>query len=120
VGSGAAIHYSLLTIVERLKKFALSTQVNSKKPADVPKTTIAVLKPFKCITHTITADNEKELTYHEEIGQALLVDVYYFHPYSPWTRELKENTNGWLRSYFPKVKLEISDATKGKKNGEVY
>jgi len=93
---------ALVTIVERVTKYTVSAQVNSKSAADVTKATIALLKPFKDVLHTITADNGKEFSYHEEISKALSVDVFFAHPYSSWERGLNENTNGLLRQYFPK------------------
>lgn len=93
---------ALVTIVERVTKFTVSAQVNSKSAADVTKATISLLKPFKDVVHTITADNGKEFAYHEQISKALSTDVYFAHPYSSWERGLNENTNGLLRQYFPK------------------
>jgi len=93
---------ALVTIVERVTKFTVSAQVNSKRAADVTQATIALLRPFKDVVHTITADNGKEFTYHEKISKALLTDVYFAHSYSSWERGLNENTNGLLRQYFPK------------------
>jgi len=93
---------ALVTIVERVTKFTVSMQVNSKCAADVTKATIALLKPYKNLVHTITADNGKEFAYHEEISKSLNTGVYFAHPYSSWERGLNENTNGLLRQYFPK------------------
>ncbi len=93
---------ALVTIVERVTKFTVSAQVNSKSATDVTEATIALLKPLKDIVYTITADNGKEFAYHEEISEALSADVYFAHPYSSWERGLNENTNGLLRQYFPK------------------
>jgi len=93
---------ALVTIVERVTKFTVSAQVNSKSAADVTQATIALLRPFKDVVHTITADNGKEFAYHEKISEALTADVYFAHPYSSWERGLNENTNGLLRQYFPK------------------
>ena len=93
---------ALVTIVERVTKFTVSQQVNSKCADDVTKATIALLKPYKQLVHTITADNGKEFAYHEKISKALDTDVYFAHPYSSWERGLNENTNGLLRQYFPK------------------
>jgi len=50
----------------------------------------------------LTYDNGKELTEHEQIAEALGVEIYFAHPYSSWERGLNENTNGLLRQYFPK------------------
>lgn len=93
---------ALVTIVERVTKFTVSAQVNSKSAADVTQATIALLRPLKDIVHTITADNGKEFAYHEKISSALSADIYFSHPYSSWERGLNENTNGLLRQYFPK------------------
>jgi IS30 family transposase len=93
---------ALVTIVERVTKLTVSSRVNSKSAADVTQATIALLKPFKDVVHTITADNGKEFAYHEKFSEALSADVYFAHPYSSWERGLNENTNGFLRQYFPK------------------
>lgn len=93
---------ALVTIVERVTNFTVSSQVNSKSAADVTRATIALLRPLKDIVHTITADNGKEFAYHKEISKALSAEVYFANPYSSWERGLNENTNGLLRQYFPK------------------
>jgi Transposase and inactivated derivatives, IS30 family len=93
---------ALVTIVERMTKFTVSAQVNSKSAADVTRATIALLRPYKEAVHTITADNGKEFAYHEQISKALDAEVYFANPYSSWERGLNENTNGLLRQYFPK------------------
>jgi IS30 family transposase len=92
----------LVTIVERVTKFTLSAQVDNKSAAAVTKATISLLKPFKYVVHSITADNGKEFAYHVEVTKALSADVYFAPPYSSWERGLNENTNGLLRQYFPK------------------
>ena len=93
---------ALVTIVERVTKFTVSAQVDSKSAQDVTLATIALLTPLKEVVHTITADNGKEFAYHEKMSAALAADVYFAHPYSSWERGLNENTNGLLRQYFPK------------------
>ena len=82
--------------------FTVSAQVDGKNEKAVTDATIALLRPFKDLVHTITADNGKEFSYHEEISEKLAADVYFAHPYSSWERGLNENTNGLLRQYFPK------------------
>ena len=93
---------ALVTIVERRTKFTVSKQVDSKSAVAVTQATIALLKPYKDVVHSITADNGKEFAYHEKISKALSTDFYFAHPYSSWERGLNENTNGLLRQYFPK------------------
>lgn len=101
---------ALVTIVERVTNFTLSAQMNSKSASDVTQATIALLKPFKEVVHTITADNGKEFAYHEKIAEALSAEIYFAHPYSSWERGLNENTNGLLRQYFPK-NTDLKDVT---------
>ncbi|MBL4795542.1 MAG: IS30 family transposase [Pseudomonadales bacterium] len=93
---------ALVTIVERVTKFTVSRRVNRKTAANVAKATIELLKPYKALVHTITADNGKEFADHEKISKALCTEFYFAHPYSSWERGLNENTNGLLRQYFPK------------------
>lgn len=101
----------LVTIVERVTKLTRSCRVASKSAKHVTAGTIALLKPFKALVLSITADNGKEFAYHEKIGKALVCDVYFAHPYSSWERGLNENTNGLIRQYFPKSTNfnEVSD-----------
>ena len=93
---------ALVTIVERVTLKTLSVRINSKKASDVTRATIKLLKPYKDLVHSITADNGKEFSGHEKIAKALEADVFFAHPYSSWERGLNENTNGLLRQYFPK------------------
>jgi len=93
---------ALVTIVERATNFTVSKQVASKSAAAVTQATIELLEPLKDVVYTITADNGKEFSFHEEISETLGADVYFAHPYSSWERGLNENTNGLIRQYFPK------------------
>jgi IS30 family transposase len=106
----------LVTIVERVTKFTRSCRVASKSAAHVTSATIALLKPFKALVLSTTADNGKEFAYHKQIAKSLECDVYFAHPYSSWERGLNENTNGLLLQYFPKETNinEVSDSAVAK------
>jgi len=93
---------ALVTIVERKTRFTVSTRVNDKSADTVTAATIALLKPYKNVVETITADNGKEFAYHEKMTSDLGCDVYFADPYCSWQRGLNENTNGLLRQYWPK------------------
>jgi len=51
---------------------------------------------------TITYDNGREFSGHQEINEALNCKSYFAKPYHSWERGLNENTNGLIRQYFPK------------------
>lgn len=94
---------ALVTIVERMTSFTVSTRIDSKCADVVTAATIDLLQPFKGAVLSITADNGKEFAYHEEMTQALGAPVFFADPYSSWQRGLNENTNGLLRQYWPKA-----------------
>jgi IS30 family transposase len=93
---------ALVTIVERKTLYTLIARVYGKRADWVTQATIQLLEPFKDRLHSITADNGKEFSYHEQISEALDTAFYFAHPYSSWERGLNENTNGLIRQYFPK------------------
>ena len=93
---------ALVTIVDRVSKFTLIKQVDSKHAEVVTAATISLLQPYLDKTLTITADNGKEFAGHETLKECLDADVYFAHPYHSWERGLNENTNGLIRQYFTK------------------
>lgn len=51
---------------------------------------------------TITSDNGKEFTNHQQIAEKLDADFYFVDPYSPWKRGLNEYNNKLIRQYLLK------------------
>jgi transposase, IS30 family len=51
---------------------------------------------------SMTYDEGKEMTRHQELPQQTGIQVYFAAPYSPWQRSINENTNGLLRQYLSK------------------
>ena len=104
-------HQGIVTIVDRHSKFTLMKKVFSKRADEVTEATLELMKPIKEYTLTITSDNGKEFSYHQEISKELETDFYFAHPYRSCERGLNEHTNGLIREYFPK-KTEFKDITK--------
>ncbi len=78
-------------------------KINPAKQARVvTDAMIHLLKPVQAHTLTITSDNGKEFSYHEEVAKVLDTDFYFANPYQSWQRGLNEHTNGLIREYFPK------------------
>jgi IS30 family transposase len=104
-------HQGIVTLVDRCSKFTLMKKVPSKHAESVKQAILDLLKPIKEHTLTITSDNGKEFSYHQEISRVLNTDFYFAHPYQSWQRGLNEHTNGLIREYFPKEKefQEITD-----------
>ena len=63
---------------------------------------MAGLTPYKDRVHTLTYDNGREFSEHEQMSAELDAQVYFAHPYSSWERGVNENTDGLIRQYFPK------------------
>lgn len=93
---------AILTLVERKSKFMLMAPLKHATAEAVEKEMVALLKPMRNLVHSITMDNGKEFTNHEQIGQKLNADMYFTKPYSSWQKGLVEHTNMLIREYLPK------------------
>jgi IS30 family transposase len=93
---------AIVTLVDRKSKFTLIKIVKSKKADVVTQAIIELLYPIKKLVHTITSDNGKEFSFHEDIAKKLDIKFYFCDPYSSWQRGLNEHTNGLIREYIPK------------------
>ena len=92
----------IVTLVDRKSKFTLMKIVESKRADVVTRAIIELLYPIRKLVHTITSDNGKEFSYHEQIANKLNIKFYFCDPYSSWQRGLNEHTNGLVREYIPK------------------
>jgi IS30 family transposase len=92
----------LIVAVERKSKHAVIEWSPYKKADLGSNAIIKMLTPYREHVKTITVDNGKEFSFHQQIARALNAKVYFAHPYSAWERGLNENTIGLIRQYFPK------------------
>jgi transposase, IS30 family len=99
---------AMLTLVERKSKYLCAARLSGKNAEETKNNTIRLLR--KMTAHTITFDNGKEFSQHEEMSRKLKSDIYFAHPYTSSERGLNEYTNRLLRQYFPK-KMDLRKAT---------
>ena len=108
-------HWEGDTIIGKNHKGAICTNVERKSgkliASKLPnKTAQAVLDATKddfadlparlCVS--ITYDNGKEFSKHQDIEKDTGMTVYFARAYASWQRGTNENTNGLLRQFIPK------------------
>jgi transposase, IS30 family len=91
---------AMLTLVERKSKYTLIFPLMSKNAKEVEDKISLINSPIPI--HSITFDNGREFTNHQEIAQRVNCQVFFAFPYHSWERGLNENTNGLIRQYIPK------------------
>ena len=95
---------ALGTLVERTTRYTILVPLGKQKDAiSVRK---AYAEAFKTVpdelSKTLTYDQGKEMSEHEQFTIDSGMQVFFAHPGSPWERGTNENTNGLIRQYFPK------------------
>ncbi len=99
----------VLTLTERKSRFTLLRSLPGKHAAPVTQAIIELLK-WIAYLRSITFDNGKEFSGHQEVSLSLNIDCYFAHPYASWERGTNENTNGLIRQYLPK-KRNLKDVS---------
>lgn len=93
---------ALLTINDRATGLLFMGKVDTKESIAIETKIVELLKDWKPLLHTITSDNGKEFSNHQQIAQKLEIDYFFAKPYHSWERGANENLNGLIRQYFPK------------------
>lgn len=93
---------ALLTINDRATGMLKMGYVKGKEAKDIEDKAIELLEDSAPFLHTITTDNGKEFSNHQQIAEKLGIDFYFAKPYHSWERGANENLNGLIRQYFPK------------------
>lgn len=102
VGTGQS--GAIVSMVERTSKYTMLVKVTEKTAQKVESALLSRLMPVKQFVLTVTADNGKEFSTHQNVSNALGTGFYFATPYHSWERGLNEHTNGLVRQYFPKSK----------------
>lgn len=92
------------TLVERVSRFVVLVHLPHGHKAPVVRDALidrfmAMPPPMR---ESLTWDQGRELTLHEDLAAATGMDIYFCDPHAPWQRATNENTNGLIRHYFPK------------------
>jgi IS30 family transposase len=95
-------HQSLVSIVDRKTGYLWLKKCSTRKSQEVGEATVHLLDPVKEKLQSITADNGKEFSLHEQIAAELGIEFYFADPYSAWQRGTNENTHGLIRQYIRK------------------
>jgi IS30 family transposase len=103
---------AIVTLDDRKSKLRLAAPLSGKKAQYVKEAMIALLSPITEFVKTVTFDNGKEFTLHENIADELDCKTYFAKPYHSWERGQNENANGLLRQYFPKAMELVNISTK--------
>ncbi|MFY7732524.1 MAG: IS30 family transposase, partial [Bacteroidia bacterium] len=99
---GANHQGAILTLVERKSRFTYIEKLDGKSAKCVENAVINFFKRTGMPCETITFDNGKEFTNHQEITKEIGVKIYFANPYHSWERGTNENMNGLIRQYIPK------------------
>lgn len=94
---------ALGTLVERTTRYTILVPLCDQK--DALSVREAYAKAFNTVPDelrkTLTYDQGKEMSQHEQFTIDTGIQVFFAHPGSPWERGTNENTNGLIRQYFP-------------------
>lgn len=100
------------TLVERTTRLTLLAPLKEKNAFAVRT---AFAKSFKRIPKqmkkSMTYDRGSEMTQHKLFTGETKIRVFFADPHSPWQRGTNENTNGLLRQYFPKGKVDFREVS---------
>lgn len=98
------------TLVERTSRYLILAPLNSRDSATVTASVADQIKGLPdTLRRTLTWDCGAEMARHAALSVAADIDVYFARPHSLWERGTNENTNRWLREYFPKGTTIPSD-----------
>ncbi len=91
---------ALSVTVERMILFTLLTKL-ADRSAKTKKDAL-VIRMQNYPKKTLTADNGKENSCHQQITTTLRIAMYFCHSYASWEKGTVENTNGRIRRFIPK------------------
>lgn len=91
---------SLLVCVDRWSRYTRVYKVPNRKHATVLRALQKLCLETKVMT--ITTDNDIAFRKWRQLENILCTTFYFCAPYHSWEKGLVENTNRWIRVFFPK------------------
>lgn len=89
--------------VERKTRYTVLSLLQGKTAQEKKLSLIERMGEFpQTVLKTITTDNGKENSYHQQVTKELGIPVYFCRPYHSWEKGTVENTIGRVRKYLPK------------------
>ena len=99
------------TLVERTSRYVRLVKLDNATSHSILAGFSARLRTVpRCMRKTLTYDRGTEMALHEQLCEALSMDIYFCDAYCPWQRGTNENTNGLIRQYLPKG-MDLSSIT---------
>lgn len=94
---------ALGTLVERTTRYTMLVPLKKKDAMSVRHAYAKAMRTLpKELARSLTYDQGKEMSEHQQFTVDTGIKVFFAHPGSPWERGTNENTNGLIRQYFPK------------------
>ena len=103
------------TLVERKTRFLMLLHLPHGRTAGHVRDALAarITELPDALRRSVTWDQGKEMSQHQDFTVDTGVSVYFCDPHSPWQRGSNENTNGLLRQYFPRgIDFDAIDPTR--------
>lgn len=94
---------ALSVSVERVTRYTILTKLNNRSAQTKTDTLVKRLLEFTLHSRrTLTQDNGKENSYHDQITIQTTMKVFFCHAYHSWEKGTVENTNQRIRRFIPK------------------
>lgn len=108
---GAMNRASVGLLVERTTRLVLLARMpDATAESALAAFTAKVNQIAVPMRQSLTYDQGREMSKHQELARNTNIRVYFCNPHSPWQRGSCENTNGPLRQFLPKgTDLSVHD-----------
>lgn len=93
---------ALLVMTDRASLQTRLKKLKTKESGEVKKAVIASLKRNKYEAKTLTFDNDKAFSCHEDVAKSMSLKTYFTRPYTSQDKGTVENRIGVIRRFLPK------------------